>query len=140
MPVGYEYGFTRRLHVVDTRMTDWETPHFDLSSFIERVNRFKMHTPLFQGEGSWTKLPSPSSDLLVLERGSDWVPGERGFLIVNLHSSREQVLSRDRLPPNSNKLNVAYLSAIDRRGNLENFNEKVALEPSEVIAILDNDA
>jgi starch synthase (maltosyl-transferring) len=140
IPVGYEYGFTKRLHVVETRMTDWETPHFDLSAFIERVNRFKMQTPLFQGEGSWTKLPVPSSDLLVLERGSDCVPRERGFLIVNLHSSREQVLSRDMLPGNCNNLNMVYLSWIDTRGKLVNFYENVTLQPSEVIAILDNDS
>ena len=58
---------------------------------------------------------------------------------MNLDSSSEQVLSRERLPENNKEWKVEYLSWIDRRGKLENFYEKVTLKPSEVIVILDND-
>ena len=140
MPVGYEYGFTKRLHVVETRLTDWEAPHFDLSSFIQAVNQFKMRKPLFQGEGSLRRIPVPSPHLLVLERFSDREPGKRGIIGVNFHSTSEQVLSRDWLPSDNHNLNVAYLSCIDSKSKLENLVGQVTLKPSEVIAILDKDS
>ncbi len=140
MPVGYEYGFTKRLHVVETRSTDWETPHFDLSSFIQAVNQFKVRTPLFQGEGTLTRIPVPSPQLLVLERSSDREPGKRGIIAVNIHASSEQVLSRDMLPVNSHNMKVAFVSWIDSKGQFENFVEPLTLKPSEVIAILDKDS
>jgi starch synthase (maltosyl-transferring) len=138
MPVGYEYGFTKRLHVVETRITDWETPQFDLSSFIQAVNQFKMRTPLFQGEGSLTRIPVPSPHLLVLERSTEMDPGKRVFIVVNTHPSRDQELSKDMLPTRTHNFSVAYLSWFDSCAELENFHEKVTLGPSEVIVLLDN--
>lgn len=51
IPMGYEYGFHRRLHVVDTRPKHWEKPAFDLTSFIADVNRMKASTPVLNVEG-----------------------------------------------------------------------------------------
>ena len=33
MPIGYEFGFQKRLHVVETCPDDWEPPRFDLRCF-----------------------------------------------------------------------------------------------------------
>jgi len=41
MPMGFEYGFRKRLHVVQTTPDDWETPHWDLSGAIAATNRTK---------------------------------------------------------------------------------------------------
>ncbi|MBP7275458.1 MAG: alpha-amylase, partial [Kiritimatiellae bacterium] len=41
MPAGFEFGFRKRLHVVHTRPSDWESPSLDLSDFIRRVNSVK---------------------------------------------------------------------------------------------------
>ena len=41
MPMGFEYGFRRRLNVVKTRPQDWEQPAWELSEFIAAVNRLK---------------------------------------------------------------------------------------------------
>lgn len=41
LPVGFEYGFRRPLHVVETTPADWETPAFDLTAEIAAVNRTK---------------------------------------------------------------------------------------------------
>jgi starch synthase (maltosyl-transferring) len=51
MPIGYEYGFRRRLDVVETRPEDWETPQWDLSDFITGVNRLKESYRIFNEEG-----------------------------------------------------------------------------------------
>ena len=52
MPIGYEYGFRNRLHVVETRPEHWEEPAVDITQFIARVNRIKDAYPLFQEESS----------------------------------------------------------------------------------------
>lgn len=51
IPIGFEYGFKRRLHVVNTRPEDWETPAFDLTRFIADVNKMKAAVPVLNEEG-----------------------------------------------------------------------------------------
>jgi starch synthase (maltosyl-transferring) len=41
MPVGYEFGFRKKLHVVRTRAKDWEKPAADLRDFVAKVNAAK---------------------------------------------------------------------------------------------------
>jgi hypothetical protein len=50
IPVGFEYGFRRRLHVVNTRPGDWEQPNADLCEFIATVNAVKRQYKVFQEE------------------------------------------------------------------------------------------
>jgi starch synthase (maltosyl-transferring) len=52
MPMGYEYGFAKRLDVVATRPTDWEEPRFDLSAFVADVNAMKAALPVLNEEGA----------------------------------------------------------------------------------------
>lgn len=54
MPVGYEFGFGRKLDVVRTRPSDWEPPRFDLSEFIADVNLMKASLPALNTEGPQT--------------------------------------------------------------------------------------
>ena len=54
IPIGYEYGFRKRLHVVKTRPDDWEKPAFDLTSYIGEVNRMKASLPVLNEEGPQT--------------------------------------------------------------------------------------
>ena len=51
MPMGFEYGFRRRLDVVKTRPQDWEEPVWDLRDFIADVHRLKMTYRVFNEEG-----------------------------------------------------------------------------------------
>ena len=138
MPVGFEFGFQKRLHVVQTNMTDWETPQFDLQAFIQAVNRFKIQNPLFQGEGKLTKIVGSSPDLLVLERSSESAPGKRGFIVVNTHPSMEQELLKNTLPSITEAFRIVHLSWIDRQSEPKTLSEKVILEPHEVVVLLDN--
>ena len=45
MPIGYEFGFAKALHVVSTTPEDAERPRFDLSGIIGAVNAMKAATP-----------------------------------------------------------------------------------------------
>jgi starch synthase (maltosyl-transferring) len=50
IPMGFEFGFQRKLHVVDTRPEHWESPTVDLSEFLERLNRLKAEYQVFREE------------------------------------------------------------------------------------------
>ena len=56
MPAGYEYGFTRPLHVVDTTPEDWATglaeKVYDITSDIAGLNAMKVASPALIVEGA----------------------------------------------------------------------------------------
>jgi len=82
MPIGYEYGFQRRLHVVETRPEHWETAAFDLSDFIRHVNKIKCEFPLFQEESMLQRLDHPNPNLLMLWKASTQGHGQ-ALLVLN---------------------------------------------------------
>jgi starch synthase (maltosyl-transferring) len=82
MPIGYEYGFSRRLHVVDTKAEDWEEPAVDLTDFIACVNRIKSDHPVFLEESLIQKLDHPNGAVLVLWKASVRGTGQ-ALLILN---------------------------------------------------------
>jgi starch synthase (maltosyl-transferring) len=81
MPIGYEYGFSRRLHVVETRPEHWEEPAVDLTDFIARVNRIKSDYSVFQDEGPLQKLDHPNQALLMFWKASTNGDGEALFAL-----------------------------------------------------------
>ena len=76
IPMGYEYGFKRRLHVVETRPKHWEKPTFDLTAFIASVNRMKVSVPVLNEEGPQRAIPLGDGRVMCLFRralrGRDW--------------------------------------------------------------------
>ncbi len=97
MPMGYEFGFRRRLDVVRTRPTDWEEAQFDLSSFIAETNRMKAALPPLNEEGRqiWsTPDDGDSQPLALLRTGGkdDWA-----LAVVNPDVKRPHTLATDKL-------------------------------------------
>jgi len=76
MPLGYEYGFRNRLHVVETRPEHWEEPAVDLTEFIAQVNRIKDDYPLFQEESPIQKLDASNPAVLFMWKASTSGKGE----------------------------------------------------------------
>ncbi len=70
MPIGYEFGFTRRLHVVETRPEDWEEPNVDLRSFICSVNALKLELGPLGTEGKLRALTPFDQPTIILEKTS----------------------------------------------------------------------
>ena len=68
MPLGYEYGFRRKLDVVATRPADWETPAFDLSGFVAGWNRLRSSWRGFWVDGPQRSLAFPQSEVVGLLR------------------------------------------------------------------------
>lgn len=95
MPVGYEFGFSRRLDVVHTRAADWEEPACDLTAFVRRVNETKRSHRALAGEQVETR-SAPGEPVLLLEKRA----GEsRAWIAINKDRSGSQVIALDALPP-----------------------------------------
>ena len=52
MPIGFEFGFRKKLHVVKTRPEDWEETGIDLTGFITSVNEHQGAACGVSGGGS----------------------------------------------------------------------------------------
>lgn len=96
MPIGFEYGFRKRLHVVKTRTEDWEAPSVDLTSFIRQVNRAKASNPVFIEETPLELLPCHNPNILFLWKGSLRARQE-ALIILNKDVHEKQHFYTDNL-------------------------------------------
>jgi starch synthase (maltosyl-transferring) len=87
MPIGYEFGFRKKLHVVKTRPADWEKPSFDLSPFIAAANEMKARTPVLNEEGPQERITPPEDSLVGLVRRSDH-SAERAVALINTETDQ----------------------------------------------------
>lgn len=85
MPIGFEFGFRRRLDVVTSRPSDWEEPWFDLSEWIAGLNHLKATLPALAEEGPLERLNTPGDELVMLAR-HDLAGTDRVLLLVNCGS------------------------------------------------------
>ncbi len=70
IPIGFEFGFRKRLHVVETRPEDWEETEVDLRDFIHKVNTIKKRYQVFQEESINSFLPYQNANILLLWKAS----------------------------------------------------------------------
>ncbi len=82
MPIGYEFGFRRPLHVVATHPSDWEPAQTDLRDFIRRTNAVKRAAPVFQEDGPLQIIPVENPSVLVMWKGS-LRSRQEGIVILN---------------------------------------------------------
>ncbi|WPL19299.1 Alpha-1,4-glucan:maltose-1-phosphate maltosyltransferase 1 [Thiorhodovibrio winogradskyi] len=96
MPMGFEYGFRKRLHVVNTRPKDWEEPTIDLTDFITQVNGIKQGSSVFGSEGPIEQIPHPNEAILILRKKA--AKGcDQALLILNKDPHGHQYLHIDDL-------------------------------------------
>ncbi len=82
MPMGFEFGFRKPLHVVQTRPGDWEEGGADLTGFIRQVNQVKAGHPVFQQE-SVTEIWSTSNPAVLLMWKCAEQVGQEALVILN---------------------------------------------------------
>ncbi len=71
MPMGYEFGHRRQMHVVNSRPADWEgETGVDLSDFIRKVNDLKAAHEVFRGDHPTTILHTDNPNVLLMWKGS----------------------------------------------------------------------
>lgn len=82
MPMGFEFGFRKRLDVVSTTPEDWEQPSADLGGFIAQVNAIKDRVAIFASEGRIDRLHHDDPSILVLRKQAINGPGQ-ALLVLN---------------------------------------------------------
>jgi len=94
MPVGFEYGFRKRLHVVHTNPADWEATSVDLSAFITKVNAIKRDHPVFHEESPTSILPCQNPNILLMWKATVKHKDE-ALLILNKDLAQHQEFQTD---------------------------------------------
>ncbi len=128
MPIGYEYGFSRRLHVVETRPEHWEEPQADLCAFIRRVHDVCAQTPAFTSEEVEACTPLTDATLVLERRAED----SDAFLVVNKDWHAEQVATLPEAARGRRALRVCR----DDAPADEAAGTSLALGPAEVVYLV----
>jgi starch synthase (maltosyl-transferring) len=68
MPIGYEWGYRRALHVVETTPEQHEETGIDISEFVGAVNALRAELPAANAEGAQWRLSAPDAPYLALLR------------------------------------------------------------------------
>ena len=92
MPIGYEWGYRKKLHVVETTPSDREDTGIDISTRIAGINRLKAAIPAANVEGAGQLLSAPDADHLALLRLDAGHPlAARSALLVLANPGAEAV-------------------------------------------------
>jgi starch synthase (maltosyl-transferring) len=94
IPMGYEYGFKKRLNVVATRPQDWETPSYDLTAFIKSVNRMKKKCPVLLEEGPQARANPEGEPVVLLLKSRERRQG-RVLAVINSTAEAQEVVIPD---------------------------------------------
>jgi starch synthase (maltosyl-transferring) len=89
MPMGFEYGFRRRLNVVKTRAQDWERPTWDITAYVSAVNRLKASYRTFNEEGPIDAVDTGNPALFAFLKSSH-DHAERALVILNKDRKNSQ--------------------------------------------------
>ena len=114
MPMGFEYGWSRRLDVVETRDGEPEPKRFDLSEFIAEVNAKKRAIPALNEEGPQRLLSDKDDALAVLERRT-MEGSERALILVNTHEHETREFDGEGPPITVAPLGIQVLRAASGR-------------------------
>ncbi|MFN8928101.1 MAG: maltotransferase domain-containing protein [Rhodospirillales bacterium] len=83
MPVGYEYGFRRRLDPVRTVPGDWEDRRVDLTGFLAAANAMKASVAALNVETPIQRATAPGSDVVGLVRRSGGDGTASALILIN---------------------------------------------------------
>ncbi len=70
IPIGYEFGYQKRLHVVNTDPEDKEIPQFDIMPEISQINLLKMSYQSLNEDGLITHYAHSNPNCLILRKDS----------------------------------------------------------------------
>jgi len=96
IPMGFEFGFRKRLDVVKSRPEDWEETEIDLTSFITEVNKIKARWAIFQEEGPTALLHHDCPHVLLMWKASVGAQHE-SLLILNKDIDNRQHFGAENL-------------------------------------------
>ncbi len=96
IPMGFEYGFRKRLHVVKSRPEDWEETDIDLTGFIQEINSVKGSYGVFLEECPTSLIDAGNPKVLLIWKGSCRT-NEEALIIINKDVHHRQHFHADDL-------------------------------------------
>ena len=96
MPMGFEYGARKKLHVVKTRPKDWEEGTVDITQYVKALNSIKKEHALFQEEAPTEILRDGNPNVLIMWKGSVRTQ-EESLVILNKDIHNRQTFSTARM-------------------------------------------
>lgn len=90
IPIGFEYGFQKKLHVVHTNPFDYEGASYDLTDFIRSTNRLKVQYPLLSQDGE-LKMVNCGNDKVTAIVKQEIKGSERVLFIFNRTDTEQNV-------------------------------------------------
>lgn len=72
IPVGFEFGFKKKLDVVKTSPDDWELPSYDISKFVKFIIETKRKYPALYEEGKVVEIVSIDNDSSIFLKRSKY--------------------------------------------------------------------
>lgn len=96
VPIGFEFGFAKALHVANSRPEDWEATNLDLRDFIRRLNDLKTTYQVFREECPTQVIDFDNRNVLGLWKGSTQ-SREEALIILNIDVHDRQVFYVDTL-------------------------------------------
>lgn len=81
-PIGFEYGFHKKLDVVQTNPSDWEEVCYDLSDYIRQCHDLKKKYPIFQEDAQITPCESSNENVTVLLKQSNH-SNDQAIILIN---------------------------------------------------------
>jgi starch synthase (maltosyl-transferring) len=82
IPMGFEFGFRKKFHVVKTTPEDWEDTGIDLTPFIRKVNKLKKDYEVFQEEAATQVYDEGNPQILKMWKGSSRT-GQEALMLLN---------------------------------------------------------
>lgn len=132
MPIGYEFGFRKKLHVVEMQPSDWEAGTMKLEMFVRAVNETKLRVPLLQGEGTLSRVAVNHPSLLVLSRTSEYAPGQLGWIVLNRDWDHAAQLAVDELAAPDKPITVLDLTLADQCSSKPLIESHLEIGPARV--------
>ena len=122
--MGYEWGWRKQCHVVETTPADQEEHHMNLVHFITRLNGLKHSLPELTHHGTWEPVTSYDLPHLVMRRMAD---GSYPFyMLINKDWHNEQRVSLGE------PLQILRVFSEDRI-EWQSVSGEIMLQPAEVI-------
>ena len=93
IPIGYEFGFKKKLSVTDTDPSDWEEPRWDLTDKIKQINDLKKKYLSLNQDGPMEQFEYPDLAVLLLKK-QDLQEEQSMILIYNKdwHNNHQVVI------------------------------------------------
>jgi starch synthase (maltosyl-transferring) len=136
MPAGYEYGAKTRIDVVHGTPKDVDKQQWDMTTWIKHTNDYKRSTPVLGEEGTWKALVPYESEIIVLEKSSNF--GAKPVLVLyNKNKEKSLIVTVTDLPKEVLEY-TKIIRIVDDVRNCKGVGDTIDLAPQEMVVLSGN--